>query len=188
MTNRGENLTAAVVYESMFGNCEKVARQIAAGMATGVPVKVVDVADAVADPSLLDDVDLVVAGGPTHSMSMSRPGTRAEAVQRSGGTVPARNVGLREWCVALPDHSEGTGPRWVTTFDTRTALGRAIPSSASRAAARIITRKGYEMLVPLKSFLVEDAAGPLVDGHMEQAYVWGESIAAALRAKAPLTV
>ncbi|MFF3064814.1 flavodoxin domain-containing protein [Oerskovia sp. NPDC057915] len=188
MSNHEENLTAAVVFESMFGNCEKVARQIAAGMATGVPVKVVDVADAVADPSILDDVALVVAGGPTHSMSMSRPGTRAEAVQRSGGTVPARNVGLREWCVALQDRTDEHGPRWVTTFDTRTALGRAIPSSASRAAARIVTRKGYEMLVPLRSFLVEDAAGPLVDGHLEEAYVWGEKIAAALRAQVPVAV
>jgi hypothetical protein len=187
MSNREENLTAAVVFESMFGNCEKVARQIAAGMATGVSVKLVDVADAVADPSVLEDVTLVVAGGPTHSMSMSRPGTRAEAVQRSGGTVSARDIGLREWCVALPDRG-GNGPRWVTTFDTRTALGRAIPSSAARAAARIITRKGYEMIVPLRSFLVEDAAGPVVDGHLEEAYVWGEGIAAALRARVPVAV
>jgi hypothetical protein len=187
MSNRDETVSAAVVFESMFGNCERVARQVAAGMSTSVPVKVVDVADALADPSILDDVSLVVAGGPTHSMSMSRPGTRAEAVQRSGGTLPGRDVGLREWCVALPERAD-RGPRWVTVFDTRTALGRTIPSSAARAAARIITRKGYEMLVPLRSFLVEDALGPVVDGHLEEAYLWGESIAAALRARVPVTV
>ena len=63
---------ALVVYESMFGNSEKVARAVAQGVAEVMPVKLVEVTVA---PTELEGVDLIVAGGPTHAFSMSREST-----------------------------------------------------------------------------------------------------------------
>ncbi len=72
-------MKALIVYESQFGNTEKVARAIAEGVATSGRVEVVAVDTA---PTVLpDDVDLLLVGGPTHVFSMSRVQTRADAAK-----------------------------------------------------------------------------------------------------------
>ena len=83
----------------MWGNSEKVAREVAAGVGEVMPVDVVEVSGA---PTDLSGTDLVVAGGPTHAFSMSRVSTRRDARTQGapGGSV---EVGLREWLEGLPD-------------------------------------------------------------------------------------
>ncbi|WP_265523203.1 flavodoxin family protein [Oerskovia flava] len=168
---------AVVVYESMFGNCRRVAHEVAEGLGRHARVTVVDVADAATRPELLDGADLLVAGGPTHAFSMSRPGSRAEAVQRASEPVAARTVGLREWSGALPD--AGT-PRLAATFDTRASRIRSVPGSAARSAAKVLTRKGYELVVPSRSFFVEEYQGPVAPGELDAARTWGDVLGAAL--------
>lgn len=62
-------MKALVVYESMFGNTEQVARAVATGLGRHLDVELVAVANA---PDTVSDVDLVVVGGPTHAFSMTR--------------------------------------------------------------------------------------------------------------------
>jgi Flavodoxin len=69
----GPEMKALVVYESMFGNTEQIARAVAEGLGESVGVQVVEVADAAAEPD--PDVALIVAGGPTHAFSMARSST-----------------------------------------------------------------------------------------------------------------
>ena len=90
-------MKALVVYESMFGNTEQIARAVAAGLAESIEVQLAEVADAPmeADP----DVALIVAGGPTHACSMSRTSTRADAVSK-GAHIDEAEFGLREWLAA----------------------------------------------------------------------------------------
>lgn len=47
------------------------------------------------------DIDLVVVGGPTHAFSISRPQTRADAVEK-GAQKGAAETGIRKWLAALP--------------------------------------------------------------------------------------
>ncbi len=54
---------ALVVFESMFGNTEAIARAVADGLGGGAEVDVV--------------------GGPTHAFGMSRPSTRRSAAQQA---------------------------------------------------------------------------------------------------------
>ncbi|MDN5761333.1 MAG: flavodoxin domain-containing protein [Microlunatus sp.] len=58
-------MKALVVYESMFGNTEQVARAVAAGLREVLEVTVREVSDT--PIGAVQDVDLVVAGGPTHA-------------------------------------------------------------------------------------------------------------------------
>ena len=78
-----------------------------AGLERSAEVEVVKVSEA--PPKLEVDVDLIVAGGPTHAFGMSRPTTRGDAIDR-GATEGEQGFGLREWIDALPEgpHADST--------------------------------------------------------------------------------
>ena len=166
---------ALVVFESMWGNTEQVARAVAEGLGESLAVDVVDVADHPGPPE--DDVELVVAGGPTHAFSMTRAGTRADARDRGAGQGVVE-IGLREWLSGLTTGRHH--PRFVT-FDTRVRSVRHLPGSAARSADRQARRHGYEELAPPESFWVQDMEGPLLDGELVRAAAWGRDLARRLR-------
>lgn len=168
-------MKAPVVYESLWGNTAQVARAIAAGLAERAEVRVVDVDDAPSSPG--DDVALVVAGGPTHAFSMTRPSTRADAVAR-GALQTTTSRGLREWLDCLPSASER---QKIATFDTRVNAVRHLPGSAAKSASKVARRHGYARAARPESFYVEDTAGPLLDGELERATAWGRALAASVR-------
>ncbi|WP_454044363.1 flavodoxin domain-containing protein [Cellulosimicrobium sp. Marseille-Q8652] len=170
-------MDAVVVYESMYGNSERVARAVARGLADGVRVTVLDVDDPAAAPGALPGADLLVAGGPTHAFGMTRPATRADAVQRATGEVSRRTRGLREWVEALPRSADAG---LAATFDTRVTKVKPLPGSAARGAAKVLRRAGFRMLTPPASFYVGDVEGPLDEGELDRAESWGRSLAAAL--------
>lgn len=167
---------ALVVFESMFGNTQVIARSIADGLAPRMRVELVEVGAA---PTALDgDVELLVVGGPTHAFGMTRPETRQSASQQSERGLVSRGVGLREWLSMLPEDSQHVA---VATFDTRIARPR-LPGSAAAKAGKLLRRLGYRFVVPPTSFYVEGTTGPLVGGESERARRWGEELAAAIGA------
>lgn len=165
---------AVVVFESMWGNTEKIARAVARGLGESMDVEVDDVASRPAPPD--DDVALLVAGGPTHAFSMTRRSTRTDARTR-GASQADVEIGLREWLDALPD---GRHPQRVATFDTRVGAVRHVPGSAAKGAARKARRHGYPA-EDCESFWVGDSAGPLLEGELERAAEWGRRLAAGIR-------
>ena len=171
-TEEGTQMSRAlVVFESMWGNTEKVARAVADGLAESMAVDLVDVAQHPGPPD--DDVDLVVAGGPTHAFAMTRAGTRADARDK-GARQGAVDTGLREWLADLP---HGHHHPKFATFDTRVHSVRHLPGSAARSADRQAHRHGYDDVAPPESFWVQDMDGPLVDGEVARARAWGRDLA-----------
>ena len=165
-------MRALIVYESMFGDTERVARAVAEGLRSHMSVDLV-AADQAPAP-LTELVDLVVVGGPTHAFSMPRQSTREDAV-RQGAHAVSTVTGIREWI----DHLRaGPHSEKVATFDTRIAKARHMPGSAAKAAAKGMRRHGYSTLVKPESFYVDDVAGPLRPGELERARAWGEKLAA----------
>jgi len=130
------DIRAQVVYESMFGNTEKVARAIREGLEQAVDTELARVDRCPA--TVPAGVRLLVVGGPTHAFSMSRASTRAEASSQ-GDVVMPPETGIREWIDGLdpPD-----GRVVVATFDTRVTKARRLPGSAAKAAARALRRRG----------------------------------------------
>ncbi|CUR58646.1 putative Flavodoxin/nitric oxide synthase [metagenome] len=167
-------MRALVVYESMFGNTREVAEAIAAGLRGQVEAEVHDVETA---PQSLAGWDLVVAGGPTHAFSLSRPSTRADAVSQGADEGSVR-VGLREW---LHDLRPGSDGQAFACFDTRVSAVRHLPGSGARKAARMAEGAGFR-LIGRESFWVSGTPGPLVDGDLERARLWGTSLGHAVAA------
>ncbi len=170
-------MRALVIYESMFGNTQVVARAIAAGIEASMHADIVEVGKA---PSTVPaDVTLLVVGGPTHAFSMSWPSTRRDAAGRSSEVV-SRERGIREWLGGLPGVTTSAE---ATTFDTRTTSH--LTGSAARAASRRLDRLGYPIVAAPTSFRVTGTTGPLVDGELDRAREWGKALGAEVAARRP---
>lgn len=170
-------MVTQVVFESMFGNTEQVARAVAEGLSQYGEVVVVEV-----DPSRLGKIvagaDLVVVGGPTHEFSMSRESTREEAI-RQGAPQGSVTAGQREW---LQETDPDLGGLRVAAFDTQVSRARRLPGSAAHAAARVLRRRHGRLVVPPMTFFVDDVAGPLAPNELTRARMWGQRVGAAARA------
>jgi flavodoxin len=167
-------MKALVVYESMFGNTEQIARAVAAGLGESVDAQLVEVTDAPTEPD--SEVALIVAGGPTHAFSMSRESTRADAISK-GAPEGEQEFGLREWMAALPS---GQHTEKMATFDTKIKSMRHLPGSAAKSATKAARRHGYESVARAESFYVDDVDGPLLDGEIDRARAWGRQLAASM--------
>src|SRR4051812_20853080 len=108
-------MNVLIVHESMFGNTRTIASAVADGLHQGRSpddgaVRLVHVDDA---PTVIPaDVALLLVGGPTHALGMTRPRTRQDALTQ-GAT--AAGHGVREWIQAVTPRPELR----VVTFDTR---------------------------------------------------------------------
>lgn len=165
------DLRALVIYESMFGNTERVARAVAEGLQlAGVSVVVREVSEA--STVVPSGTDLLVLGAPTHAFSLSRSSTRADAV-RQGAPAHRAQLGLREWLAASSAHSDSG----IATFDTRATKVRRLPMAAGRSAARTAQQRGFILLTKPVGFVVEDIKGPLAPNELERAVKWGRFLA-----------
>ncbi|MBX9471663.1 flavodoxin family protein [Microcella sp.] len=162
-------MRAIVVYESLWGNTEQVARAIADGLEAIAPVELVS-ADAA--PTQLEAYDLVVVGGPTHAFSMSRPSTRETAVQTQNAPRVVER-GIREW---LDDVTAVFHPITAVTFDTKVESPR-LPGSAAKAARHDLRARGFDVSISSETFRVHGYEGPLVDGELARAEQWGRTLA-----------
>lgn len=169
-----DKVTALIVYESMFGNTERIAEQIGEGLRTAADVRLTRVDHA--PLSLPVDLDLLVVGGPTHAFSMSRRGTR-DSASAQGQVVMPTEVGIREWLDRLRHDQDSPV---AATFDTRVGKIRRLPGSAAKAAGKVLRRRHFELLAQPVSFFVEDSQGPLTEGELERARSWGEELASRL--------
>ena len=167
-------MRALVVYESLWGNTEKVARTIGARLAPGADVEVLD-SDAA--PVSVEGYGLLVVGGPTHAFSMSRAATRADAVtSHAAPHEPAR--GIREWLSQLERSSDGIP---AAAFDTRVDKPR-LPGSAAKAARHELRSLGFNTSLKQQTFRVHGYEGPLLDGETERAALWADTVLEHVRA------
>ena len=159
-----------VVYESLFGNTARIAQAIVDGLKERLDVEQHDVAEG----KLPEGADLLVIGGPTHAFSMSRANTRQDAVNQGANADPT--IGLREWLEELPEGNDTP----FAAFDTRVDMVRRLPGSAAKAAAKVARKRRYQSLTRPESFYVQDTPGPLLDGEVQRAEVWGAQLAQSL--------
>ena len=167
-------MKALVVYESMFGNTERVAAAVARGLRReGVDADLVEVGSA--PTALPGDLDLLVVGAPTHAFSLSRRSTRADAV-RQGAPAERAKLGLREWLGSV--RFDPARSPVVAAFDTRIAKVRWLPKAAGPTAVRLAHKHGLAVVDRPVAFVVADLQGPLVDGEVERAVAWGRQLGA----------
>lgn len=161
-------MKALVVYDSIFGNTEKIAKAVRDALGKkGLAVEALRPAET--DPGCLKEVDLLVVGSPTRGF---RP---TPAVRKFLEALPAR--GLEGVRTAAFD----TG---IALEDVDSKVGRFFMNAFGYAAAPIakrLARKGGRPVVPPEGFFVTGSEGPLAQGELERAGRWGEEISKRMR-------
>ncbi len=145
---------ALVVFDTQFGNTEKVARAIGEGLEGAGLVRIASLAEA--KEISLTGIDLLVVGGPTQG---HRP--RPE---------------LRSWVLEIP--AAVFQRMTLATFDTRLNWPAFLAGSAAKSLAHAARRHQARLELPPESFIVTKSEGPLADGELERATAWGKSLAA----------
>ena len=169
-------MRAIVVFESMYGNTRHIAEAIADGLRWSIPTEVVIAGDA-ADMDL-EDVDLVVVGGPTHAWGLSskrtREGAKKDAIKHPDHVLDDAQaaIGIREWLQNAHFHHACRG----VSFDTRLDKPQALTGSAARSIQRRLRHAGLTSFDRPQSFRVTGMAGPLAPGEIERAGQWGEAM------------
>lgn len=148
-----------VIYDSLYGNTEKVAR--AMGNVWKNEVKVLRINDV--SSSVLKGVDLLIVGSPTHG---GRPTPLiANFLSRiPSGSLKGVKVAAFDTRFAPEDH--GIGLR---------ILMRVIRFAAERIGKTLISKGGEQAAKP-EGFIVRDKEGPLKEGELERAAVWARSL------------
>jgi len=158
-------MKALVIYDSVFGNTEKVAQAIGAALGTPAEASVVRIGDA--SLGQLAGIDVLVVGSPTRAF---RP---MPAVSGFIKGLPAGALqGVR---IAAFDTR-------ISPEDANSAILRFFVSIFGWAAEKIdkaLTRKGGRQAVAPEGFYVLGSEGPLRAGELERAGEWARRIAAA---------
>jgi flavodoxin I len=142
-------MNVLVVYDSLYGNTERIARAIAGiGLGEARVLRVTEV-----PRSELRMFDLVVVGSPTQG------GRPTQAVRDFLGEMPV-----------LSDAR-------VAAFDTRLKgrLAKLFGFAADKIAAGLEASGGKLIAAP-EGFLVKGKEGPLLEGEIERAAAWGRSL------------
>lgn len=162
-------MDVTVVYETLYGTTRTLAEALAEGVRYADPQATVSVLSVdEASPGRLAGTALLLVGGPTHVLGMSRPGTRRSGREGkdAAAATTATTTGVREWLAGLPPAPAGAR---AAAFTTR--LSFPLAGSAARGIARQLKHRGYRV-VGTEGFVVSGATGPLRDGELDRARSW----------------
>ena len=155
-------MKALVVYDTRFGNTQKIAEAI--GGAIDGDVNVVHVTEV--DISSLKSVELLVIGSPTQGAR------HTPAVQGFLDKIPAgtlRNVGVAAFDTRYSAKSGGVSTRIIAAMAS--GFGFAAPRIAD-----ILKEKGGNLLAEPEGFIVNGTRGPLKSGELERAADWSKKL------------
>lgn len=155
-------MKAMVIYDSIFGNTEQIAKAIGKVLQSKRNVEVLKVNQV--KPEQLVGLNLLIVGSPTRAF---RP---TGAINRFLGKIP-RN-GLKAVRVAAFD----TG---ISLDDVDSSIGHWFIKSFGYAAKPIsdkLRKKGGKLIIPPEGFFVEGTEGPLKKGELERAEKWAKQI------------
>jgi len=144
-------MRALVVYDSLYGNTEEIAKAIAGAIKGEVSL----LRAGEVGPPELENIGLLVVGAPTQG------GRATEAIRDFLSRITKAEInGLN-----------------AAAFDTRlTTRFTKIFGYAAGKIAGSLKKKGANLVAEPEGFFVEGTKGPLTEGERERAAVWGKGL------------
>jgi flavodoxin len=157
-------MKSLVLYDSYFGNTEKVAQKIHSSLGENATIKKAENFE----QKDLEGINLLIVGSPTRGFNYS------ERMKPILGKIPENS--LEEIKIASFD----------TRIDEQTVKPRILKflmSAFGYAAEKIqktLEKKGGEKIIEPMGFVVKDSEGPLKENELEKAGIWARKIMEAL--------
>ncbi len=159
-------MTALVIYDSLYGNTEKIARAIGAALGTPEEVQVLHTGSV--QPGGLTGLRLLIVGSPTQRFN-AMPAVASLLKELPGKSL--EGVRVAAFDTRYPESEIARTP--VLAFFVKLA-GRG--AYAAMHIARSLRQKGGRLVVPPEGFYVGGMEGPLLDGELERAADWAGQI------------
>jgi len=153
-----------IVYDSVFGNTEKIAQAIGNAMGSQADVNILRVGNVKQEN--LRGLDALIVGSPTRAFKPTKAITNFLKGFPKNGLMGVK----------------------VAAFDTRFTMEK-IKSSffmlslfvnifgyGAKPISEILKKKGGDLVAPPEGFFVEDVEGPLKEGEIERAANWTKKI------------
>ena len=144
-------MRALIIYDSVYGNTEKLAKAI--GNAISGDVKVLRVGEV--NPAELNEVNLLVIGSPTF------------------GGKPSQS--MLDFFDKIPESMlKGVN---VAVFDTRvlSIMAKMFGHAAGKIAYRV-KKKGGNIIVSPEGFFLTGVKGQIKEGELERALTWAKDL------------
>lgn len=148
-----------IVFDSVFGNTEKLARAMGEALPDAQVVRVTDVTS-----EHLAGVEGLIVGSPTRAF---RP-----------------TADIQKWLKNLPAHSLNNIR--AAAFDTRADLDEVNSNFlrfmvgmfgyADKAIVKGLGKKDANLALPCGGFFVQGSEGPLKEGEVDRAVAWAKSV------------
>jgi flavodoxin len=139
-------MKAIIIFDSNFGNTQKIAETIAKEFETqAIPVSKASIDE-------LGGLDLIVVGSPINAWRPS---------EKMGKFLANLNKGQMKGVKAA-------------AFDTRVKL--FIHGDAAKKISKALENAGAEIIIEPQAFFVKGNEGPLLDGEIEKASQWAKLI------------
>lgn len=156
-------MNSLVVYDSQYGNTQKIAQVIADQLAQFGSAYAIHVDEV--QPGDIMGINLLVVGSPTQQLSATAP--------------------IKGWLTRLPEGSLD-GVR-AAAFDTRFTQEKideikilsffvSIFGYGSKPIANRLAKKGALVITEPEGFYVADTEGPLLAEELERAAAWASSL------------
>lgn len=163
-TGKTPRLRALVVFDSLVGETDQIARAVIEGLDGAFASIVADIRDIA--PERAADFDLIVTGEPAQS-----PGVVIDGPE---GDVEVPHVVMKAWLANL---SEAHDRQFCACFDTSVRSDSCSGESASINSIRLLHDLGYVVL-SRQTFHVDSFGGSLLAGELDRAKAWADSLAA----------
>jgi flavodoxin len=155
-------MKALVIYDSVFGNTEKIARAIASGLGEQDQVGVFQVDNVT--PAHLEGIELIVVGSPTRGF---RP---TKGITQFTSHLPAKrlnqvNAAAFDTRIRITDVNSAFLTFMVNIF-----------GYAAQPIADGLKKKGGKLIAEPEGFYVEDKEGPLFLGELDRAEEWARQL------------
>jgi len=145
-------MKALIIYDSIFGNTQKIARDLAQTLSETLTTHLIPAREATLD--VLKEEKILLIGSPTQQYN----------------PTPAVQAFLER----IPDDTlQGV---FVAAFDTRYRVSHWSSGSAAWIIARLLQHTGPSLIVPPQSFFVAKMEGPLEEGETERARQWATTV------------
>ena len=157
-----------IVYDSFFGNTEKIAcavgDAIGNALASHTEVQTLRVGDV--KPEHLAGLSLLVVGSPTRAFSAS-PATKAWLKALAPNNLRGVKVAAFNTRADMNDVNSRTLTTFVKLF-----------GYAAEPIAKSLTKRGGTLIIPAEGFFMVDKEGPLKDGELAPATSWARQFVA----------